>query len=94
MSENRCSRTFFLNVNSVINFRRVTHFWLCLLETQVTLHYFQSAQHCNTLDQTAIARTIWQSAAQIAKVSPPARSGQDCTLIVAEAVRRHAYLYF
>ena len=26
---------FFLNVNSVINFRRVTHFRLCLLETQV-----------------------------------------------------------
>ena len=23
------------NFNSVINFRRVTHFWLCLLETQV-----------------------------------------------------------
>ena len=23
------------NVNSVINFRRLTHFWLCLLETQV-----------------------------------------------------------
>ena len=28
---------FFLNVNSVINFRRVTHFRLCLLETQVEL---------------------------------------------------------
>ena len=26
---------FFLDVNSVINFRIVTHFWLCLLETQV-----------------------------------------------------------
>ena len=25
-------------VNSVINFRRVTHFWLCLLETQVHDH--------------------------------------------------------
>ena len=25
----------FFNVNSVINFRRVTHFRLCLLETQV-----------------------------------------------------------
>ena len=37
MSENRFSRIFFLNVNSVINFRRVTHFWLCLLETQVSL---------------------------------------------------------
>ena len=26
---------FFENVNSIINFRRVTHFRLCLLETQV-----------------------------------------------------------
>ena len=25
-----------LSVNSVLNFRRVTHFWLCLLETQVS----------------------------------------------------------
>ena len=24
-------------VNSVLNFRRVTHFWLCMLETQVFL---------------------------------------------------------
>jgi hypothetical protein len=29
-------KSFFLNVNSVINFRRVIHFLLCLLETQVT----------------------------------------------------------
>ena len=35
MFKTRCLRTFFLNVNSVINFRRVTNFRLCLLETQV-----------------------------------------------------------
>ena len=37
-TENRCSRTLKKNVNSVINFRRVTHFWLCLLETQVLMN--------------------------------------------------------
>ena len=26
------------NVNFVVNFRRVTHFWLCLLETQVFVY--------------------------------------------------------
>ena len=36
MSKNRFSRKFEKNINSVINFRRVTHFRLCLLETQVT----------------------------------------------------------
>ena len=35
MSKNRCARSFEKNINSVINFRRVTHFRLCLLETQV-----------------------------------------------------------
>ena len=39
MSENKCSRKRRKNVNIVINFRRVTHIWLCLLETQ--LKYFQ-----------------------------------------------------
>ena len=48
MSENRCSRTFFLNANSVINFRRVTHFRLCLLETQVASLYY-SKQHWSSL---------------------------------------------
>ena len=35
MSENRFSIKFEQNINSAINFRRVTHFRLCLLETQV-----------------------------------------------------------
>ena len=35
MYENSWSRSFEKNINSVINFRRVIHFRLCLLETQV-----------------------------------------------------------
>ena len=40
MVRKRCSRSFEKNINSVINFRRVTHFRLCLLETQVLLYYY------------------------------------------------------
>ena len=39
MSENRCSRSFRKKFNSVTNFRRGKHFWLCLLETQVSPGY-------------------------------------------------------
>ena len=38
------------NVNSALNFRRVTHFWLCLLETQVRLNrlcdVIKDTKHC------------------------------------------------
>ena len=35
LSKNLGPRSEKLVFNSVLNFRRVTHFWLCLLETQV-----------------------------------------------------------
>ena len=35
MSENMAPRSEKIIFNFVLNFRRVTHFWLCLLETQV-----------------------------------------------------------
>ena len=47
MSENTFSRKFEKNINSVINFRRVTHFRLCLLETQV----WYSTCVCSTVVQ-------------------------------------------
>ena len=38
------------NFNSALNFRRVTHFWLCLLETQVRLNrlcdVIKDTKHC------------------------------------------------
>ena len=35
MHKNMDSRSETFVFNSVLNFRRMTHFWLCLLETQV-----------------------------------------------------------
>ena len=48
MSKNKCSRKKKRkNVNSVINFRRVTHFWLCLFETQVPhIALFELPEEC------------------------------------------------
>ena len=42
MSKNRCARSLKKDFNSVISFRRGTHFRLCLLETQV-LHRSRDA---------------------------------------------------
>ena len=45
-SKNRCSRNFKkIYINSVFNFRRVIHFWLCLLETHVK-YYLMHIAHC------------------------------------------------
>ena len=41
-------RSVILVFTSALNFRRLTHFWLCLLETQVNyFSYFLSMQETN-----------------------------------------------
>ena len=37
--------------NSVLNFRRVFYFWLCLLETQVLVNYL-------SLNNNAVSKTL------------------------------------
>ena len=34
--------------NSVLNFRRVTHFWLCMLETHVIVHSYAITNSATT----------------------------------------------
>ena len=65
-----CSRSFSKSFNSVINFRRVTHFWLCLLETQVV----PGGSHQKALSLVSSCSKVITCFAELEKEAGPSSS--------------------